>query len=314
MVIYNSMFLLRWIEALVLHIHMYRFFFNQPISAFLQLCKEGLSKRKIQLLLVALALYLLVHCLSIPALGIILELKHGEEANCEGYVYEHHTVYWILDVVRYLHDVAIRLVIFLATVTVGAIWSRRSVYRIDDVTDEPSDYEYYLNDKAAASQDHKRRTDAYTEKGCLVKRIHEIFQTWFTIPWILYFIASSLESDIILKAWKNGPSTSAQYDFSEVTFVVYNFNQIFLLALPYLCAQKMNACHHRCFNLSRSKQLVKFKTASRIALACMNRIEKEEHYNFIPRIWGTGIKIHLDNPLYVVFLLVGIFFTIISAL
>ena len=91
--------------------------------------------------MVALALYLLVHCLSIPALGIILELKHGEEANCEGYVYKHHTAYWILDVVRYLHDVAICLVIFLATVTVGAIWSRRSVYRIDDVTDEPSNYE-----------------------------------------------------------------------------------------------------------------------------------------------------------------------------
>ena len=139
-------------------------------------------------------------------------------------------------------------------------------------------------------------------------------QTWFVIPWIGFLIASSLETDNLLKGWKNGPSSSGQYDFSEVVYMVYHFYQVFLLALPYLCMQKMNALHHKYLNQSRRKQLAKFKTASRMAHACMNRIEKEGHYDFVPRIWGTSIKIHMENPLYVVFLLVGVFFTIVKAL
>ena len=101
---------------------MYQFFFRQPTSTDLtlakyrELCKEGLSKkRKTQVLLVVVALCLLIHCLSVLILGIILEFEHGKEANCDGYVYEHHTVYWIMSAAQYLHEVAIRLVIFLAT-------------------------------------------------------------------------------------------------------------------------------------------------------------------------------------------------------
>ena len=323
MVIYSSLYIFRWIEALVLHIHVYRFFSRQPTSTNLTLakyrehCKEGLSKkRKTQVLLVVVALCLLIHCLSIPILGIILEVKHGQEANCDGYVYEHHTVYWILDAVRYLHDVAIRLVIFLATVTVGAIWFTDSDDKgdSDNIEDEPNDRELYLRDKAAANQDHKCRMDAYTKRGTQVEHIHEIFQTWFVIPWISFLISSSLETDNILKGWKNGPSSSGQYDFPEVVYMVYHFNQVFLLALPYLCMQKMNAVHQKYLNQSRFEQLAKFKTASRVAHACRNRIEKEEHYDFVPRIWGTGIKIHLDSPLYIVLLLIGVFFTIVKAL
>ena len=169
---------------------MYQFFFRQPTSTDLtlakyrELCKEGLSKkRKTQVLLVVVALCLLIHCLSVLILGIILEFEHGKEANCDGYVYEHHTVYWIMSAAQYLHEVAIRLVIFLATVTVRAIWLIDSDDKGDGdiIEDEPNDREGYLRDMAAANKDHKCRMDAYTKRGTQVEHIQSGMKIIFEV-------------------------------------------------------------------------------------------------------------------------------------
>ena len=64
---------------------------------------------------------MLAHSLSIPALGIALEIRTGRATDCESYVYEYHTVYWILDTIRYMYDVGIRLFIVLAMLAIGLI-------------------------------------------------------------------------------------------------------------------------------------------------------------------------------------------------
>ena len=96
--------------------------------------------------------------------------------------------------------------------------------------------------------------------------------------------------------------------------MVYNFDQIFLLTISFLCSKKINAHHRNYFLKSRHKQRERFKTASRMAMASMNKIEKEEHFDFVPRIWGTSIKVPVESSLYIVTLLLGIFFTVCEAL
>lgn len=319
MVVYSTLFIGRWIETLIIHIHIYKFFFSQSTitpDTFKQLCNEGLQRNYvIKVLLVTLMMYMLIHSGSIPILGMILEIQHGQDINCKDYVYEHHVVYWILDIVRYLSDVAIRILMVLATIVIGELWCAPAAEDTDDTAEkEPDTYIEYLQDRDETNKDHKMRTKKYAEIGSQVERILEIFQTWFPIPWLLYFTSTSLNTDHILKAWKDGSSGEGHYDFSEISYMVYNFNQLSLLTIAFLCSKKMNTYHRNYFVQSRHEQLKKFKTASRMAMASMNKIEKDEHFDFVPRVWGTSIKVPVESSLYIVTMLVGIFFTVCEAL
>ena len=326
MVVYSTLFIGRWLETLIIHIHIYKFFFNQSTitpDTFKQLCNEGLKRNNTtKVLLVILMVYMLIHSGSIPVLGVILEIQHGQDTNCEDYVYEHHVVYWLLDIIRYLNDVAIRILMVLATIVIGELWWEKSKSdgtptaedTDDTVEKEPDTYIEYLQDRDETNKDHAMRTKEYAKIGSQVERILEIFQTWFPIPWLLYFTATSLDTDHILKAWKDGSSGEGHYDFSEISYMVYNFNQLSLLTIAFLCSKKMNTYHRNYFWQSRCEQLKQFKTASRMAMASMNKIEKDEHFDFVPRVWGTSIKVPVESSLYIVTMLVGIFFTVCEAL
>lgn len=325
MVVYNSIFIGRFVESKILLVHVYNFFNGtaSEVNKFKDLCIKGLKTRNkwTTVSLVILSIYMLVHSLSVPALGITLEIKSGKGSNCKPYVYEYHTVYWILDVIRYLYDVVVRLFMVLATLAVGVIWSEENEIACDNASEnvgasqqEPTTYMQYLEDREIANEDHSTRSQEYIERGKRVECILEIFRMWFILPWLLYFISSSLDTDYILRTWREGPSGDDQYNFSKVAYLVYSFNQLFLLTLPYLCSRKMNIDHRNYISNSRKQQLKLHKTASRRAIASLNRIEEEPQFNFVPHIVGTSIKIQVENPLYTVFLLVGFFFTVVDAL
>ena len=328
MVVYSSLFIGRWLETLIIHIHIYKFFFRQSTitpDKFIQFCNEGLKRSCITTMLhvlVLLIIYMFIHSECIPILGMMLEFQHGQDINCKDYVYEHHVVYWILDIIRYLNDVAIRILMVLATIVIGELWRAKSkndnTPELEDTDDaaekEPDNYLDYLQDRDETNKDHETRTKKYAEIGSQVERILEIFQTWFPIPWLLYFTGTSLDTDHILKAWKDGSSGEGHYDFSEISYMVYNFNQLSLLTIAFLCSKRMNTYHRNYFVQSRHEQLKKFKTASRMAMANMNKIEKDEHFDFVPRVWGTSIKVPVESSLYIVTMLVGIFFTVCEAL
>ena len=317
MVVYSSLFIGRWLETLIIHIHIYKFFFSQLTitpEVFKQLCSDGLKRNcTIRALLIVLTAYMLIHSGSIPFLGVMLEIQSGQEINCEGYVYEYHVVYWLLDIIRYLHDVAIRSLMILATIAVGELWS---IKELTERIESPETYtiDEYLCDRNKTDEDHEKQTKEYVEIGGQVERILEIFQTWFPIPWLLYFIGTSVDTDHILKAWKDGSTEEGHYDFSEVSYMVYNFNQLSLLTIAFLCSKRMNTYHRKYLGISRQNQLKKFKTASRMAMASMNKIEKDEHFDFVPRVWGTSIKVPVESSLYIVTMLVGVFFTVCEAL
>ena len=309
MVIYSFLYLGRWAEALILHIHIYKFFFSQntlDIDEFHELCSKGWKPKAIKALFILMASCLLIFSLSIPVLGMILEFQDGCGA---------HVVYWIFDIVRYVHDVAVRTLMLLATVVIGQIWSPEfQPVQIENNSNEPTNYLEYLADRNIVCKDHQTRTMDYAKKGRKVEQILEIFQTWFVIPWLLYFVGSSLDIDHILRSWKEGSKSDGRYDFPEIAYMVYNFNQIFFLMFAFLCSKKMNTDHCEYFSQSRCQQLKKFKTASKMAFASLNKIEKEDHFDFVPQIWGSSIKIPINNSIYIVVLFVSVFFTVIEGL
>ena len=52
----------------------------------------------------------------------------------------------------------------------------------------------YGNDATTPEELHATLTDQYNEAGKSVKNINKVFQTWFLFPWVIFFIASSLEA------------------------------------------------------------------------------------------------------------------------
>ena len=261
---------------------------------------------------------MLLHSISIPALGVVLEIEHG---GCKSYVNEFFLLLWIMDIIRFLYDVLARMLMVLATMAVGHIWSENCKNKTceEDATSEscpevPMNCEVYLEDRKIVSQDHSKRSLEYIIKGEKVERIQNIFQTWFILPWVFFFIASSLKTDQILSAWKDAPNVDGQYDLPDLSYMNYDLSQLFLLLLPYLCSKKMNTHHYKYVTASRKEQLGMHKAASRKAFAHMNKIEKAEHFNFVPRIWGTSIKVPVENPMYILFLVIQLFFTVVEGL
>lgn len=177
---------------------------------------------------------------------------------------------------------------------------------------EPRTYIEYLEDRNLISVDYNARMKDYEKRGRKVQCLSNIFQRWFTIPWLLYFIGSSLDTDYIL--WKDKANEDSKYGFSGAYFMVYSFSQMFLLTLPLLLSYQINTYHSDYVSRSKHQQLAVYKTSSRKALASMNKIKKVDQFDFVPQIWGTGIEVPVDNPLYILFLLVTIFFTVVKAL
>lgn len=311
LVAYSGMYIFSLAEAFIIHMHIYMFFFCEhkvvlPPSKFIRYCADGFKdqlKTKLSLFFLTLII-MLVLSLSVFVLGVLLEIRHGHDVNCHGYVYEHHTVLWILDVIRCIHDVVIRLLMFLATVAIGNIWLGRKMK-----TDTNSDNEDYLEDRTVVSKFHELRMNDYDERGEKVKLIQDIFEAWFALPWIHHLINNSLNSNYILRAWKDENYDEAEFDFSEVTFLVQNLNQLFLLALPFFCSRKMNAYHRE----YRNQQLQEYESASKMALASMSKIEKKDHFDFIPCIC-TCIEFQVESSLFGIFLVFETIFTLIEAM
>ena len=320
-VIYSILFLGRFLEALIIEIQIYKFFFDKKKEEIVAEILENVSAKLHGncpiILLVIIAIYMTVHALLIASLGISLEVRHGHEKGCRSYPYQTYILYWILDAIRYGYDVLVRILLMIATVGIRNIWKSKDKRAEQHESSQPAKQVYadIIEDRDIVSSDHELKTKMYELKGRTVEIICDIFETWFSLPWIIFFIGSSLSTDQILRAWKDGKSPEATYDFPEIVYLVYNVSQLSFLIIPYLCSLLINRGHRKYLEDLRSNQLNQFTDfASMYAFASMQKIEKDIHFDFVPRVWGTSIKIAVDEPFFVFFVFIGVFFTICEAL
>lgn len=318
MVAYSTVYIGRIIENLVLMIHIYKFLKSSrtEVNDFIQSCIAGLQSKKTNATVAFVSNAVGLSSISVIALGVVLELTEARKSNCK-HSYRYYTMtIWLLDIIRYLYDVTIRMFMMLATIAVGVIWSKDVSIPVvinETRTTEPSNHKEYLEDKMVTSLDYTARREDYIQRGEKVKNILEIFQAWFILPWILFFVSSSLDNSEIIKLWKDGPTDDdGQYSWQEATYMVYILNQLILLTVAYLCSKKMNAYHSNYITRSRNQQLQKYPTDSRKTFASMTKIKKDDSLDFTPRIWGTNVKIDVENPFYIAMLLISLFFRAIS--
>ena len=250
-----------------------------------------------------LALFVLAW--SIPSVGKTAEIIHGKKKLCIDDISIVYYIYCALNYLRYAWDFSVRVGIILATLKVKEIWrnaaSAMSSYQLTAVQ------QHTIQGNPIVAQ-HAQLTNEYMQAGQEVQKITNIFETWFLFPWIIFFLASSLEAKDILSVWNK--------DREEVEvlpmmyFILYNINQMVFLLIPYICAQKMNYYHHKCHVRIHEAQLVLSMSDDNLLQQRKLLIEEEHDYNFVPRFWGLGFKVRMNSIIYIIFLLLGLVFTI----
>ncbi len=192
-IVYTCMLIGRWLEALVLHIHLYKYLFRPsslPINELIQLFRKTLKQHS-AMTLVFLILPMLLQIVLTPSLGMISEIKHGRQTSCE--VYDFNLVYWNFDFILELHNMLIRFLLYLTAIAIKDIWTKESTKCNGKVIQsEPNDCYDYLEDREVANRDFLTLREDYYRRGNQVQPLLNIFKTWFIIPWILYFVESSL--------------------------------------------------------------------------------------------------------------------------
>ncbi len=232
---------------------------------------------------------------SIPAVGIVLELA-SEKEHCGDSMAAVFVTYCAINFFRYTWAFLVRVGMVIALLKIREIWGK-----FPDTSQCRS-----------AVQLHAKLTDKYIEAGKQVQEITGIFQTWFLFPWIIFFLASSLEAKNVLWVW-NSEREDVE-NLPVIYYLLYNINQMVGLLVPYLCGQKMDSYHHQYHLKMEQAQLdpnrdEKFRAEQRAML-----IQEEDNYNFVPRVWGLGIKVKMNSLIYVIFLIAGLFFTLFGAM
>lgn len=268
--VYAFCSLLRCIEYIPLLIGLYEFWKAK---------NKGFSFPKLQctelMICSSLAMIpVLILCLSVPAVGIALELKK----QCEDSLAAVFIVYCVVNFFRYTWSFLVRAGMVFATFAVREIWMN--------------------NTPESGSTDQLYKI--YEEKGEKAQKVVGIFQTWFLFPWIIFFIASSLECKNVLRVWNGDREEILPLPLAY--YFLYNINQIMFLLIPYLCGLKMDYYHH------------KFYKENHISCQPEMLIQEDDDYNFVPRVWGSGIKVKMNSVIYSLFLLLGIFFTLCGTL
>ena len=231
--------------------------------------------------------------LSIPAVGLSLEKRCGD-AKVMANVF---TAYCSVNFLRYAWAFSVRMGMVFATLQVKKIW-KNVLDGIQNANDENT------------TLLHASLTDIYINAGEYVKKIARIFERWFLFPWIIFFLASSLKAKNILSLWNNNEKEIQI--FPLVYFILYNVNQMIFLIIPYLCAKKMNHYHHKCVLEIQKKQLNTEKGEEFVAKQRKLLIQVDKNYDVEPRVWGLGFKVKMNSFIYIIFLLLGLVFTLFS--
>ena len=269
------------------------------------------------------AIFLMLPALLLPCVqavfAVFSELSYASNLDkCLKHNITVYSVYIALTVLTDFFAYFARVAMILATIAVWKLWfpetsrhSNESTHSTNMQSPEVNQVKDFVEDWSILSTKYGELADTYEQIGQKVKCITQIFQTWFMLPWIIFFIVTSTQTKNALEPWSDGENPLR---FSEEYYTSYVISQTLSLLIPYLCALKMNMLHSEFHNDLLDKMTAECRNSSCRALASIMHIEKEEDYDFVPCVWGTNIKMRMNSPWYFVFLLMGIFFTICGSL
>ena len=192
-------------------------------------------------------------------------------------------VYAGLTSVAFISNLFVRIAMIIITSIVSNTWTER----LNKISDQTNGAQYLL--------------DQYKTTGQFVAALQGIFQTWFIIKWIIYFIDITSDSLIAINSiFGNSGQIRLKIVIHIVVHLIYNFSAFMTL---YVCGNLMNWYNNKyCRKLK--KKLKKSKEDKLTILIELSSL-KNPKYLFIPSL--CGLNIPLDNPGYTLSMVIALF-------
>ena len=152
---------------------------------------------------------------------------------------------------------------------------------------------------------------SYYTTGHYVTPLQNIFQQWFVMQWLVYFIKIIEDFAVVLhslvsESYKDtGPKHELIFVFTHLFF------DLILFLIPYYCASLINQYHGEyCERLQRVQNRVISKTDDSWMLQSTQLIPQNPEYVFVPSF--CGLSIPLSSPGYNISIMLAFFAFIIS--
>ena len=148
----------------------------------------------------------------------------------------------------------------------------------------------------------EKMIDEYKISGRLVAAIQRIFQEWFVIKWIVYFVDITVDSIIAIRSLF-GSNIRNEKDTIIYIIIHLTYNSVAFMTV-YVCGGLMNSFHERyCKKVEKKIRSTDCKGGSWKKQCALSKLRKRK-YKFIPSLCGFSIP--LDSSGYTLSLLLAL--------
>ena len=156
--------------------------------------------------------------------------------------------------------------------------------------------------------------DNYKMTGEFIAPLYAIFQQWFVMQWVVYFIKIIEDLSIALHSLVTETYSASSAEQHKLLFtLIHLVFDLILFLIPYFCASLFNQYHdeHR-ERLQKVQSKIFSKEAEGWMLQCAQLIPENPKYIFVPSF--CGLSIPLSSPGYNLSIILALFAFIISVM
>ena len=171
--------------------------------------------------------------------------------------------------------------------------------------------------------EHTKYIKLFREKLELVRPMYKIFRSFFVLQWIIHLFGLFFHISHLFRPWIQ--IAYGQAINSDTLDVIHHFLFVLFnglaIGITYICALKMNAYLRRYVRDLQRKQL---EAANKNEAAEVNTVQYSLTHlflikpdsipksNFMPRIPGTGLSISIDNPSFMLSIVISVSAILVS--
>lgn len=197
--------------------------------------------------------------------------------------------YALLAWFHHISDLVIRLLMGVAARLVMVAWFNGQKY-LEQIT-ENSSIEA-LESQETTCKKFSRIVKNYKDTGKAVAALQDIFQEWFVMSWVVYFIGVTGNTTLVLKALFKGLFSTATN--RSWLYLAHLINDFAAFLIPYICGGLMNYYHKKYRETLEQVQedlLSGSETLSECVQQRANLIPENTTYNFIPALCCLNIPL-----------------------
>jgi hypothetical protein len=144
-----------------------------------------------------------------------------------------------------------------------------------------------------AKEQFKALIDDYNNTGQSVVVLHAIFQQWFVMQWLIYFIKIIEDASVAVHTLVTKQNRDEESEKHELLFILTHLVfDLILFLVPYICGSLFNQYHDTFRRRLQKKQSdVLAKVDDAWLLRCAELIPENPNYVFTPSFCGLAIPL-----------------------